>query len=161
MVSSVIQSFVYDKEERRLVVCFVSGKVNAYADVPPKTVDGFSSSRVHNQFHGRRYRPIVTRLGSKKGVAVLKREEDKTGRFASISTRMEQRLNLGSLRPNDRRSSQGEASSIFAARTVTSFRSAAQLDLELAAYSIAYMLNWAAKVRMRTGKVGTSLPFEA
>ena len=44
MPSSVIQSFVYDKEERRLVVRFVSGKVYTYDDVPAEIVDGFKAA---------------------------------------------------------------------------------------------------------------------
>ncbi len=44
MPSSVIQSFVYDKEERRLVVRFVSGKVYTYDDVPAEMVDGFKAA---------------------------------------------------------------------------------------------------------------------
>jgi hypothetical protein len=44
MTSSVIQSFVYDKDERRLVVRFVSGKVYTYDDVPAEVVDGFSAA---------------------------------------------------------------------------------------------------------------------
>jgi hypothetical protein len=42
--SSVIQSFVYDKEERRLVVRFVSGKVYTYNDVPADVVGGFTAA---------------------------------------------------------------------------------------------------------------------
>ena len=44
MPSSVIQSFVYDKEEQRLVVRFVSGKVYTYGDVPAGIVDGFKAA---------------------------------------------------------------------------------------------------------------------
>ena len=44
MPSSVIQSFVYDKEERRLIVRFVSGKVYTYDDVPTAIVDGFRAT---------------------------------------------------------------------------------------------------------------------
>lgn len=44
MPSSVIQSFVYDKEERRLIVRFVSGKVYTYDDVPAAIVDGFGAA---------------------------------------------------------------------------------------------------------------------
>ena len=44
MPSSVIQSFVYDKEEQRLVVRFVSGKVYTYDDVPAVIVDGFRAA---------------------------------------------------------------------------------------------------------------------
>lgn len=42
--SSVIQSFVYDKEEQRLGVRFVSGKVYTYDDVPGATVAGFRAA---------------------------------------------------------------------------------------------------------------------
>jgi hypothetical protein len=42
--SSVIQSFVYDKEERRLVVRFVSGKIYTYDHVPADVVDGFRAA---------------------------------------------------------------------------------------------------------------------
>ena len=44
MPSSVIQSFVYDTEERRLVVRFVSGKVYTYDDVPAGIADGFKAA---------------------------------------------------------------------------------------------------------------------
>lgn len=44
MPSSVIQSFVYDKEEQRLVVRFVSGKVYTYNDVPAAIADGFKAA---------------------------------------------------------------------------------------------------------------------
>ena len=44
MPSSVIQSFVYDKEEQRLVVRFVSGKVFTYDDVPAKIAEGFRAA---------------------------------------------------------------------------------------------------------------------
>ena len=44
MPSSVIQSFVYDKEERRLVVRFVSGRIYTYEDVPAAIVDGFGAA---------------------------------------------------------------------------------------------------------------------
>ena len=44
MPSSVIQSFVYDKEEQRLVVRFVSGKVYTYDDVPAKIAEGFRAA---------------------------------------------------------------------------------------------------------------------
>jgi hypothetical protein len=42
--SSVIQSFVYDKEERRLVVRFVSGKVYRYEEVPAAIAEGFGTA---------------------------------------------------------------------------------------------------------------------
>lgn len=44
MPSSVIQSFVYDKEERRLVVRFVSGKVYRYEEVPAEIAEGFRAA---------------------------------------------------------------------------------------------------------------------
>ena len=44
MPSSVIQSFVYDKEEQRLVVRFVSGKVYTYDDVPAEVAEGFRAA---------------------------------------------------------------------------------------------------------------------
>ncbi len=44
MPSSVIQSFVYDKEECRLVVRFVGGKVYSYHDVPVGIVEGFRAA---------------------------------------------------------------------------------------------------------------------
>ena len=44
MSSSVIQSFVYDKDQRRLVVRFVSGRVYAYDAVPAGIVDGFRAA---------------------------------------------------------------------------------------------------------------------
>jgi hypothetical protein len=44
MPSSVIQSFVYDKEERRLVVRFVSGKVYRYEEVPAEIAKGFGAA---------------------------------------------------------------------------------------------------------------------
>lgn len=44
MPSSGIQSFVYDKEERRLIVRFVSGKVYTYHDVPAAIVDEFRAA---------------------------------------------------------------------------------------------------------------------
>ena len=40
----MIQSFVYDKEEQRLVVRFVSGKVYSYDDVPAEIADGFKAA---------------------------------------------------------------------------------------------------------------------
>jgi hypothetical protein len=42
--SSVIQSFAYDKEERRLVVRFVSGKVYRYEEVPAEIAEGFRAA---------------------------------------------------------------------------------------------------------------------
>lgn len=44
MPSSVIQSFVYDKEEQRLVVRFVTGKVYTYDDVPAEVAEGFKAA---------------------------------------------------------------------------------------------------------------------
>jgi hypothetical protein len=44
MPSRVIQSFVYDKEERRLVVRFVSGKVYRYEEVPAEIAEGFGAA---------------------------------------------------------------------------------------------------------------------
>ena len=44
MPSSVIQSFVYDKEEQRLIVRFVSGKVYTYDDVSAEVADGFRAA---------------------------------------------------------------------------------------------------------------------
>ena len=44
MSSSVIQSFVYEREERRLIVRFVSGKVYSYDDVPIGIVEGFKAA---------------------------------------------------------------------------------------------------------------------
>ena len=44
MPSSVIQSFVYDKEEQRLLVRFVTGKVYTYDDVPAGVADGFRAA---------------------------------------------------------------------------------------------------------------------
>ena len=44
MPSSVIQSFVYDEEDRRLVVRFVTGKVYRYEDVPVSIAEGFRAA---------------------------------------------------------------------------------------------------------------------
>ena len=44
MPSSVIQTFVYDKEERRLTVRFVSDRVYSYANVPAAIVAGFATA---------------------------------------------------------------------------------------------------------------------
>jgi lysyl-tRNA synthetase class 2 len=44
MPSSVIQSFVYDKAECRLVVRFVSGKVYIYEGVPEDIAAGFNTA---------------------------------------------------------------------------------------------------------------------
>ena len=67
--SSVIQSFVYDKEEHRLVVRFVSGKVYSYDDVPADIVDGFraaaSKGSYFNEIIRDRYRSVRARSRSK------------------------------------------------------------------------------------------------
>lgn len=44
MPSSVIRTFVYDKEESRLVVRFASGKVYTYDDVPAEVAAGFATA---------------------------------------------------------------------------------------------------------------------
>ena len=67
--SSVIQSFVYDKEEqRRLIVRFVSGKVYSYDDVPADIVDGFraaaSKGSYFNEIIRDRYRSVRARSRS-------------------------------------------------------------------------------------------------
>jgi lysyl-tRNA synthetase class 2 len=44
MPSSVIYSFTYDPQRRRLVVTFVTGRVYEYADVPPHIVSNLRAS---------------------------------------------------------------------------------------------------------------------
>ena len=44
MPSSVISSFTYQPERRRLVVTFVTGRVYEYADVPPEVATNFRAS---------------------------------------------------------------------------------------------------------------------
>jgi hypothetical protein len=44
MPSSVISSFTYEPERRRLVVTFVTGRVYEYADVPAETTANFRAS---------------------------------------------------------------------------------------------------------------------
>lgn len=44
MPSSVIQTLVYDKDERQLTVRFVSGRVYSYADVPAEIATGFATA---------------------------------------------------------------------------------------------------------------------
>ena len=44
MPSSVIQTVVYDKDERQLTVRFVSGRVYSYADVPAEIATEFATA---------------------------------------------------------------------------------------------------------------------
>jgi lysyl-tRNA synthetase class 2 len=44
MPSSVISSFTYEPERRRLVVTFVTGRVYEYADVPAREAANFRAS---------------------------------------------------------------------------------------------------------------------
>ena len=70
MPSSVIQSFAYDKEDRRLVVRFVGGRVYAYDDVPADVAKGFGAAAskgayfnevVRDRFPFSRARPLSRR----------------------------------------------------------------------------------------------------
>jgi len=44
MPSTVIQSFTYEPERRRLIVTFVTGRVYEYADVPAGVAANFRAS---------------------------------------------------------------------------------------------------------------------
>jgi hypothetical protein len=50
MPSQVIQDFSYNVATRQLVVTFVTGRVYAYADVPPDVVNAFRASASRGRF---------------------------------------------------------------------------------------------------------------
>ena len=50
MPSTVIRDFSYNVASRRLVVSFVTGRVYAYADVPPGVVNAFRNSGSRGRF---------------------------------------------------------------------------------------------------------------
>jgi hypothetical protein len=50
MPSTVIQDFSYNVATRQLVVTFVTGRIYAYADVPPDVVNAFRNSGSRGRF---------------------------------------------------------------------------------------------------------------
>ena len=52
MPSSVIRSFRYDPDARRLRIVFTSGDVYDYDRVPPELVEDFRASRSKGRFFG-------------------------------------------------------------------------------------------------------------
>ncbi len=50
MPSSVIQDFSYNVASRLLVVTFVTGRIYAYAEVPPDVVNAFRNSGSRGRF---------------------------------------------------------------------------------------------------------------
>lgn len=50
MPSTVIRSFQYEPDSRRLIVEFVSGRRYAYFDVPPDVYEAMRASRARGSF---------------------------------------------------------------------------------------------------------------
>ena len=61
MPSSVIDSYEYDAETNVLTITFTTGRVYAYADVPPPVYEAFrfarSKGRYFNEYVRDRFRP--------------------------------------------------------------------------------------------------------
>jgi hypothetical protein len=56
MPSSVIRSFAYDEQRKRLDVEFVSGRWYAYHGVPPRVAEAMRGARSKGSFFNRRIR---------------------------------------------------------------------------------------------------------
>ncbi len=56
MPSTVIRDFSYNVATRQLVVTFVTGRVYAYANVPPDVVNAFRSSGSRGRFFNQEIR---------------------------------------------------------------------------------------------------------
>ena len=71
MPSSVIRSFAYDEDRRRLDVEFVSGRCYAYHDVPPRLVEAMRAAFSKGSFFNRRIRDHFrfTRMEDEEDVA--------------------------------------------------------------------------------------------
>jgi hypothetical protein len=50
MPSTVIRNFAYNVATRQLVVTFTTGRIYAYADVPPDVVSAFRASGSRGRF---------------------------------------------------------------------------------------------------------------
>ena len=56
MPSSVIRSWTYDEAAHRLAIEFVSGRLYAYHDVPPRIAEGMRKAISKGSFFNRRIR---------------------------------------------------------------------------------------------------------
>lgn len=70
MPSSVIESVAYDKDDRRLTVRFVTGRVYIYDDVPPAVAAGLAGADSRGRFFNEAVRdrfPFVRARGASGG----------------------------------------------------------------------------------------------
>jgi lysyl-tRNA synthetase class 2 len=81
MPSSVIETFAYDEDERRLMVRFVSGLVYVYASVPGDVAAGFRDAPSKGQYFNESIRDRFSFARSRKGRTTIK--DDKARRQAA------------------------------------------------------------------------------